>query len=93
MFVRDHGSGIAAEVLEHIFEPMFTTKRAGDTGLGLAVVRQITSEHGGPAGGRRYGPLRQPHPERECHCLAPRVHLQLLEHVLDVVAGGEGGDA
>lgn len=47
MFVRDHGSGIAAEVLEHIFEPMFTTKRSGGTGLGLAVVQQIISEHSG----------------------------------------------
>ncbi|HEX6642777.1 MAG TPA: ATP-binding protein, partial [Thermoanaerobaculia bacterium] len=46
MFARDHGSGIAPEVLEHIFEPMFTTKRADGTGLGLAVVQQIVSEHG-----------------------------------------------
>jgi PAS domain S-box-containing protein len=47
MFVRDRGSGIAAEVLEHIFEPLFTTKRNGGTGLGLTVVQQIISEHGG----------------------------------------------
>ena len=45
--VRDHGSGIPPEVLERIFEPLYTTKQAGGTGLGLAVVQQVVSKHGG----------------------------------------------
>ena len=44
--VRDTGSGIAPEMLEQIFEPLFTTKRSG-TGLGLAVARQVLTQHGG----------------------------------------------
>jgi two-component system cell cycle sensor histidine kinase/response regulator CckA len=47
LFVRDHGQGISAEVLDNIFEPLFTTKKSGGTGLGLSVVQQIISEHGG----------------------------------------------
>jgi hypothetical protein len=44
--VADTGSGISADVLPHIFEALFTTKRSG-TGLGLAVVRQLVEGNGG----------------------------------------------
>jgi two-component system sensor histidine kinase HydH len=44
--VRDTGSGIAAERLERIFEPLYTTKPGG-TGLGLYIVREIVAAHGG----------------------------------------------
>ena len=46
--VRDDGSGIAPDVLPHIFEPFVTTKENGHgTGLGLAVSRSIVERHGG----------------------------------------------
>ncbi len=44
--VRDHGSGIAPDHLENIFNPFFTTKPSG-VGLGLAIVAKIVDEHGG----------------------------------------------
>ena len=44
--VIDSGKGIAAEQLEAIFTPYFTTKADG-TGLGLAVVQNIIEQHGG----------------------------------------------
>jgi PAS domain S-box-containing protein len=46
--VRDTGHGIAADKLERIFDPYYTTKEAGEgTGLGLAIARGILKAHGG----------------------------------------------
>ena len=44
--VSDTGKGIAAEDLEKIFSPFYTTKTQG-TGLGLAICRQLIEQHGG----------------------------------------------
>ena len=49
--VRDHGTGIAPEDREKIFDPYFTTKQAGN-GLGLAICHSIVNRHGGHIGFR-----------------------------------------
>ncbi|REG52176.1 PAS domain S-box-containing protein [Paraburkholderia sp. BL6669N2] len=46
--VRDSGVGISPELLERIFNPFFTTRKAGEgTGLGLALVEGIVREYSG----------------------------------------------
>ncbi len=43
---KDSGEGIPNDVLDNVFEPFYTTKAEG-AGLGLAVCKSITEEHGG----------------------------------------------
>lgn len=73
--VRDHGKGIAPEILDKVFTPFFTTRHEG-TGLGLPVVQHVALLHQGfvsvenlPEGGTQFavwlpqaipGPLQHP---------------------------------
>ena len=46
--VRDNGPGIAADAMQRIFEPFYTTKKIGEgTGLGLYVSYGLAEEMGG----------------------------------------------
>jgi PAS domain S-box-containing protein len=46
--VRDEGSGIPSDTLDHITDPFFTTKHdSGGVGLGLSISSKIVEEHGG----------------------------------------------
>lgn len=50
LYIRDTGHGIEMERLARIFDPFYTTKpldSAKGTGMGLAIVHSIMSDHGG----------------------------------------------
>jgi signal transduction histidine kinase/ligand-binding sensor domain-containing protein/CheY-like chemotaxis protein len=47
LVVRDNGAGMAPEVVEHVFEPFFSTKSGQNRGLGMSTVYGIVKQMGG----------------------------------------------
>lgn len=45
--VCDDGPGVPAKAREHLFEPFRASMRAGGTGLGLPIARELVRAHGG----------------------------------------------
>ena len=44
--MEDNGPGVDPEIMDHLFDPYFTSKPMG-TGIGLVVCARILAEHGG----------------------------------------------
>jgi signal transduction histidine kinase len=69
--VADNGPGVPADLRSKIFEPFYSSKGHGGTGLGLAVARKIVGEMSGtvelidpPDGGAEFR-VRLPAAQRE----------------------------
>jgi len=46
-WVQDNGSGIPAELIDHVFDKLTSGREEGGTGLGLAIVKSFVEAHGG----------------------------------------------
>lgn len=55
LIFQDNGPGLSPDARDRLFLPFFTTKPQG-TGLGLALVHRIVSEHGGTVTASAEGP-------------------------------------
>jgi signal transduction histidine kinase len=45
--ISDTGLGMTKDVIEHLFEPFYSSSKMGGTGLGMVIVKNIIDAHGG----------------------------------------------
>jgi two-component system, LuxR family, sensor kinase FixL len=83
--VSDRGRGIAAEIVDRLFEPFVTTKPDG-LGLGLSISRTIIASHGG----RLWGENNR-HGGATFHCVLPVADSQAFT-VMDSASSAGAGD-
>ncbi|HEX7340593.1 MAG TPA: response regulator [Rhodanobacteraceae bacterium] len=81
--VTDTGQGMAPDVLQHLFQPFFTTKDMG-TGLGLVSCRRIVEGHGGVLR------VRSAPGQGTCFHLYLPLAVGSTQHVTEQAAGGHG---
>ena len=87
--VTDTGSGMDSDMIQHIFEPFYTTKELGKgTGLGLSTVYGIVKQHGGSI--CVYSELSQGTVFKVFLPMASGVQVALHEHVLETRAHSRG---
>jgi PAS domain S-box-containing protein len=83
--ITDTGIGIAKGILPRIFEPLFTSGTSSGSGLGLALARQIVTQHGGvinavsePGRGSTFT-VRLPRPDRRSEMQPPPMEPPSIE--------------
>jgi signal transduction histidine kinase len=79
LVVQDHGEGIPADALPHVFDRFYRgdpsrTRTTGGTGLGLAIVKAIVQKAGG-----KIALTSQPDPSASGHGATAILHLPLSE--------------
>ena len=76
----DFGPGLKPEVIEHIFEPFYTTKEKQGVGLGLALTKNIVESHSGT--------IKAENAQEGGACFIVELPKRVLTDLIDMGGGG-----
>lgn len=77
---RDFGPGLQPEIIEHLFEPFYTTKENHGVGLGLALTKNIVESHSGT--------IRAKNVREGGACFIIELPKRVLDDPIDMEGGG-----